>query len=82
MRNQFINIAAHELRTPIQPLVGMANILESRFNADKDKIQITKPETEIIIRNAKRLERLSSDILDVTRIESHSLKLIMRCLIL
>jgi signal transduction histidine kinase len=75
MQNEFIKIAAHELRTPIQPLLGMADILESQFGGGKDEIQVTKPEVDMIVRNARRLERLSSDILQVSRIESNSLTL-------
>ena len=74
MQQEFINIAAHELRTPVQPLLGIADLLEMN-SKDSEKIEITRPELEMIIRNAKRLERLSSDILEVSRIESQSLKL-------
>jgi signal transduction histidine kinase len=74
LQNEFINVAAHELRTPIQPLLGAAELLESQFNGKND-IKVTKPEIEMILRNAKRLERLSSDILEISRIESGALKL-------
>ena len=76
IQNDFINIAAHELRTPIQPILGLSEILRSKITliggtgvGDEQKI------LDAIIRNAKRLHRLTEDILDVTRIESHSLKL-------
>jgi signal transduction histidine kinase len=75
LQREFINIAAHELRTPVQPLLGMADILNSNFEQKGGKVEITQPELELIIRNARRLERLSSDILEVSRIESDSLKL-------
>ncbi|HJS68569.1 MAG TPA: sensor histidine kinase [Nitrososphaera sp.] len=75
LQKEFINIAAHELRTPIQPMLGMAEILEQQFGKKKDTIEVRKEEIDIIVRNAKRLERLSSDILDVARIESQSLVL-------
>lgn len=77
LQKQFINVAAHELRTPIQPLLGMADILEAQFKEDdeKAKIEVTKAEIDMIVRNARRLERLSSDILAVARIESDSLSL-------
>jgi signal transduction histidine kinase len=74
LQNAFIKIAAHELKNPIQPLLGIADILESS-GADKDIIELSKSEVEIIVRNARRLDRLSNDILDVSRIESNSLKL-------
>jgi signal transduction histidine kinase len=74
MQKEFINIAAHELRTPVQPLLGMADILEINMK-DADEIKVSRPEIEMIVRNAQRLERLSSDILQVSRIESRSLTL-------
>jgi two-component system sensor histidine kinase VicK len=70
-QKEFINIAAHELRSPIQPILGLSDILlRSDTSLDKQKELI-----EIIARNAKRLKRLTEDILDVTRIESHTLEL-------
>jgi len=74
LQTEFVNIAAHELRTPIQPLLGAAELIESQFQG-KDKIEVTHPEIEMILRNAKRLERLSSDILEISRIESGALRL-------
>lgn len=77
LQNAFIKIAAHELKTPIQPLIGVADYLESLSNAQvgTDKIEVSKSDIEMIVRNASRLERLSNDILDVSRIESQSLRL-------
>ena len=71
MKNEFINVAAHELRTPIQPVLGLSQLLCSKtINADEfDEF------LDIIIRNAKRLQHLADSILDVTRIKSNSLKL-------
>jgi signal transduction histidine kinase len=74
LQQEFVNIAAHELRTPIQPLLGAAEMIETGLGT-KDKVEITRPEIEMILRNAKRLERLSSDILQISRIESGGLKL-------
>ncbi len=70
IQREFINIAAHELRTPIQPILGLANVLRSEIN-DKRQIELL----DVILRNVKRFQRLSQDILDVTMIESRSLKL-------
>ena len=75
MQKEFINIAAHELRTPVQPILGMAELIELNFEDGKDKIEISKDEIDMILRNAQRLERLSSDILETARIESQSLRL-------
>ena len=73
MQKEFINVAAHELRTPIQPILGLSEILRSRVT--KGTEWQGQDLLDIIIRNAKRLQRLAEDILDVTRIESQSLKL-------
>jgi signal transduction histidine kinase len=78
MQKEFINIAAHELRTPIQPIIGLSEVLRSRRREDIEKVeeQIQHDEfLDIIIRNAKRLQNLSEDILDVTKIESQLLLL-------
>jgi two-component system, OmpR family, sensor histidine kinase VicK len=70
MQRDFINIAAHELRTPIQPILGLAESARSKIKSeDTELMQFL----DVISRNAKRLHRLTEDILDVTRIESHSL---------
>jgi Osmosensitive K+ channel histidine kinase len=68
VQKEFINIAAHELRTPIQPVLGLSEILHSKIKDTKQRELL-----DVITRNAKRLQRLSEDILDVTRIESQSL---------
>lgn len=76
IQQEFINIAAHELRTPIQPILGLSEIALARNKKmlDRDDPQL-KETLEVITRNAKRLHRLTDDILDVTRIDSKVLKL-------
>lgn len=71
MQQEFINIAAHELRTPVQPIIGLSQILLSKSGKIEDHVELI----QTISRNAKRLQRLTEDILDVTRIETQSLKL-------
>src|SRR6266487_130781 len=75
MQNEFINVAAHELRTPIMPILGDAEYIEHKFDITNEIVEVDKETITSIIRNAKRLDRLASDILDVTRIERKSLKL-------
>jgi signal transduction histidine kinase len=75
VQKEFINIAAHELRTPIQPILVTAELLASQFPDENDIIQVSKEELNMIIRNANRLDRLSADILSVARIESELFKL-------
>ena len=70
IKTEFINVAAHELRTPIQPILGLSQTLRSKLGeAEYAKL------LDIVIRNAKRLQRLTEDILDVAKIESRSLDL-------
>ena len=70
MKNEFINVAAHELRTPIQPILSLTEALHSKIKEPQQQELL-----DVTIRNAKRLQRLTEDILDVTKIESHSLNL-------
>jgi len=70
-QNQFINIAAHELRTPIQPILNAIYLLQSANVKSEKRVQYL----DIIRRNTDKLGRLAEDILDVTRIESDSFKL-------
>jgi signal transduction histidine kinase len=111
MQNEFINIAAHEMRTPIQPILGLSEIMREKIlniaqhlkREEKEEVVYEQlqdssrvptrsnlsfrsslslsvekiiPMVEIINRNAKRLEKLTNNLLDVTRIEnSNSLEL-------
>jgi signal transduction histidine kinase len=65
MQKEFIHIAAHELRNPIQPILGLSEIMRSKIT-DPEQIGML----DVTIRNAKRLRRLTEDILDVSKIES------------
>jgi signal transduction histidine kinase len=105
MQNEFINIAAHEMRTPIQPILGLSDIILQRilniakqlqrkeeevvYEQLRDSSSVpTRPNSifrsslslsveklipmvEILNRNAKRLEKLTNNLLDVTRIENN-----------
>jgi signal transduction histidine kinase len=80
MKDEFINIAAHELRTPIQPIIGLSEILRSRIrnndDANRSSSNLENQEfVDVILRNGQRLEKLVEDVLDVTKIESRSLEL-------
>jgi signal transduction histidine kinase len=88
-QKEFINVAAHELRTPIVPILGLSELLYSQMgknmpdNKEEEREQQQDywqkkkrlEKLEVIIRNASRLQRLTEDILDVTKIESQALKL-------
>jgi signal transduction histidine kinase len=68
MQNEFINIASHEMKTPTQSILLHSSLLDAQPEIREESI-------EAIRRSATRLQRLTSDILDITRIESHTLKL-------
>jgi len=78
LKDEFINIAAHELRNPIQPILGLSELLRTKEIENiknSGEIDIEKIENilDIIIRNSKRLMQLEEEILDITRIESGNL---------
>ena len=68
LKTEFINIAAHELRTPTQSIIGYCEMLEAFPDKKENFLSPIK-------RNAERLYRLTQDILDVAKIESNLLKL-------
>lgn len=87
-QKEFINVAAHELRTPIQPIISLSEHLQSsrKLGLRRDVHGVLQKEgqiqqqqeqqdefLDIIIRNARRLRQLTENILDVTKIEAQSL---------
>jgi signal transduction histidine kinase len=68
MQQEFINIASHEMKTPTQAILAYSALIQSHPERRDEMIQA-------ITRNAVRLQKLTEDILDVTRIESNTLKL-------
>ena len=76
--NEFIHIAAHELRNPIQPILGLSQIVKTKIT-QKEKGEVNIDEVcsllDVVIRNARKLHRLTDDVLDITRIETNSLYL-------
>ena len=70
MQKEFINTAAHELRTPLQPIIILSGLLKNKIK-DKEQEKLL----DIIIKNARKLKNLTEDILDVTKIEGNTLNL-------
>jgi len=66
---EFINIASHEMRTPVQSILTHAEFLYNRPE------KYTKEYAQAIFRNAMRLQTLCNNLLDVNRIERQTLKL-------
>jgi signal transduction histidine kinase len=77
IQKEFINIAAHELRTPIMAILGISELLYNKVINKKDNLnQETLQEyLQIIVRNSHRLHKLVEAVLDVTKIESRIFKL-------
>jgi signal transduction histidine kinase len=85
MQREFIDIAAHELRNPIMPIVGFAEMLEAEQEQEEQEGTIGEIEKnrnknkrnyiDAIIRNAKRLMQVSDLILDIARIETKTFNL-------
>ena len=72
-QREVVNIAAHELRTPITPIVVLAEMVNPEDG--DEKVTISLEQFEIIRRNARRLQKLSADLLEVARIDNQSLAL-------
>jgi signal transduction histidine kinase len=75
LQKQFINTAAHELRTPVTPILVVASLDRKNDNGLSDTVTLPREQFDIIQRNAEKLKRLSDDILDTARIESKQLNL-------
>ena len=82
IQRDFINITAHELRTPIVPIITLSELLyskikkENKLQKNPSKENEKKQEfLEVILRNCYRLYRLTEDVLDVTKIESQTMKM-------
>jgi signal transduction histidine kinase len=65
---EFINLVAHELRTPLQSIIGYVEMIKSYPERISNYLQPME-------RNTHRLYRLIEDVLDITRIENRRLKL-------
>jgi signal transduction histidine kinase len=73
LKNEYINVAAHEIKTPIQPIIALAELLQQEWiihNTEKNKEYL-----DIILRNSKRLKQTTDALLDSARIESGSFSL-------
>jgi len=75
--NEFIQIIAHEIRNPIQPMLGLSQTIKSMIRQKEEELDIDKvcDYLDIITRNARKLHKLTDDVLDITKIETDSLRL-------
>jgi methyl-accepting chemotaxis protein len=72
LKNEFINVPAHEIKTPIQPIIAIAEIIQQE---GINNIEKNKEFLDIIFRNSRRLKQITEDVLNIARIESGSFSL-------
>jgi signal transduction histidine kinase len=76
MKSVFVSVAAHELRTPLAPILGyMEMFLDGDFGPLTDG---QRERLEVMDRNVRRLLEITNSLLDVTRIEAERVELILR----
>ena len=76
--NNFIQTSAHELRNPIQPILGISQIIKAKITHTEERelnVEEICSLLDVIIRNARKLHRLTDDVVDTTRIETNSFRL-------
>ncbi|MFQ5647838.1 MAG: ATP-binding protein [Candidatus Aenigmatarchaeota archaeon] len=74
LKSEFMNVAAHELKTPLIPIVGYLDMIQESPRLG----EVEKQEIAICLRNAKRLQRLVQDVLDISKLESKAMKFEMQ----
>ena len=71
MKDEFLAIVSHELRSPLNPILGWSELLNSHKLSEED----THRALETIKRNAKLQAQLIDDLLDISRITQGKLRL-------
>ncbi len=74
LKSEFMNIGAHELKTPLIPIVGYLDMMKGAKNLEESQ----NNQIDICLRNAKRLQHLVNDILDMSKLEAGSMKFEMK----
>lgn len=75
LKTQFLNVASHELRTPLTPMIAQLQMVLRGYFGELTEEQ--KRSLEMVVRNTKSLDRLIEDILEISRLESDTMKFIM-----
>jgi signal transduction histidine kinase len=70
IRDQFLSIAAHELKTPLTSLIGTAQLLQRRSERDGTITGSGAKAMHLIVAQAKRLNKMILSLLDVSRIDT------------
>src|SRR5262249_1061695 len=75
LRDQFLSIAAHELKTPLTSLAGYAQLFQRRTQRDGGLNEADQRALNVIVEQSTRLNRMVAALLDITRIESGQLSI-------
>ncbi len=70
LKTEFMNIAAHELKSPVTPIKGYLDLII----ADEDASEKVKKWAKVSLRNSERLLKLVNDILDVSRLDTDTMR--------
>lgn len=73
-KNEFASMISHELKTPLVPIKGYAEMLQDPNLLGKDLTSSQYEAVDEILQSAKRLEKLISDVLEIQRLEMNQLK--------
>ncbi len=76
IKDQFLNMASHELKSPLIPIKSQCQLLLDEDYGALNKEQ--KEAVEMIFKNEGHLERLATDVLDVSRARSNKLRLVFK----
>lgn len=75
LRDRFLSVAAHELKTPLTTLFGYSQLVQRRFEKAGDFEQQNKALVDVIALQANRLNRLIEGLLNISRIQTGQLQL-------
>ena len=66
MQKEFIDAVAHDLRTPITPILGLTKLVKDKMEDEKQKRLL-----DVVIESGKKLHSLSENILIITKMEGN-----------
>jgi PAS domain S-box-containing protein len=75
LKTDFLNVTSHELRTPMSAIKGYVQIILKQALGQISDEQ--KKALDVVLRNTDRLDALIQDILDISRLESGTMKFIV-----
>ena len=71
LKQNFISLMSHDLKTPVAKIAGIADILKIKFNNTQEQTELI----DNVVNSTKELNNFINSILDLTKIESQNLTL-------